>query len=140
MEEQKSNPVGRPTDYNPEYCQSILALGMQGKSVVQMACYFNVVKQTLHDWCHKYPEFLDAFMRAKQLSQDWWETTAQKNMVESPGGARLNAGIWSRSMAARFPDDYREKTDVNLGGQPGNPVNGRVELYLPDNGRRPPAA
>lgn len=120
--------AGRPADYKPEYCEQIIELGKQGKSIVQMACALGVVKQTLVNWANEHPEFLAAFNFAKQESQNWWETTGQIYLVEAPGGPKINAGLYSRSMAARFPDDYREKQDLNLGGQPNNPIETKVTV------------
>lgn len=119
-------PAGRPTNYRPEHCQTVLELGRQGKSVVQMACHLDVVRQTMLDWCKVYPEFLDAFTRAKQLSQDWWETQAQSGLTAD----KFNAQLWSRSMAARFPDDYQERKGLELTGAEGGPVKTvtRIEL------------
>lgn len=117
------NPVGCPSSYVPEYCEQIIELGKDGKSIVQFANHFQVVKNTLDNWAKEFPEFLIAFTRAKQLSQEWWENTAQTHMIETSGGTRINHGVWSRSMAARFPDDYREKSTVALeGGDPNKPV------------------
>jgi len=38
-------------------------------------------------------------------------------MVEAPQGNRLNAAIWSRSLAARFPQKYRENNKVEVVGK-----------------------
>lgn len=110
-------PAGRPTDYRIEFCEQVIELGKQGKSVIQMACELGVVKQTMLNWTDFYPEFMDALHQAKQFSQDWWENTAQMHTVETPGGAKVNSGLWSRSMAARFPDDYREKQTIEHAGE-----------------------
>lgn len=122
--------MARPTDYLPEYCDTVVELGKQGKSVVQMACALDVVKQTLHNWAAEHPEFLDAFTRAKQHSQDWWETKAMDNL----SGGALNAALWSRSMAARFPDDYTERQKRELTGKDGGPVEQthRIERTIVD--------
>lgn len=114
--------TGRPTDYRPEYCARVIELGKQGKSVIQMACDLDVVRQTLHDWCKVHPAFLDAFTRAKQHSQDWWETQAQCGLTAD----KFNAQLWSRSMAARFPEDYQERRGVELTGAGGGPVKTEV--------------
>lgn len=121
---------GRPSDYSPEFCEQIIELGRQGKSVVQMACAFDVVKQTLHNWAEAHPEFLDAFTRAKQLSQDWWESAAQTGLT----AGNFNASLWSRSMAARFPDDYTERQKREVTGKDGGPVEQvhRVERVIVD--------
>lgn len=121
--------MGRPSEYRPEYCERVIELGRQGKSVVQMACDLDVVKQTLHNWTAEHPDFLDAFTRAKQLSQDWWETRAQEGLV-TPG---FNASLWSRSMAARFPDDYTERQKKEVTGKDGKDLMpSRVEVVAVD--------
>lgn len=118
-------PAGRPTDYRPEYCEQVVELGRQGKSVVQMACGLSVHKATLYEWEKVHPEFSDAFTHARQLSQDWWENAAQTGLV-TPG---FNASLWSRSMAARFPDDYTERSKRELSGTDGKDLfPSRVEL------------
>ena len=122
--------MARPTSYDPAYCEQIVELGKEGKSVVQMACALDVVKQTLHNWAAEHEEFLDAFTRAKQHSQDWWETKAQTGL-ETSG---FNASLWSRSMAARFPDDYTERQKREVTGRDGGPVEKvhRIERVITD--------
>lgn len=117
--------MARPTEYDPAFCERVIELGKMGKSVTQMACELDVVKQTLHNWAAVHPEFMDAFTRAKQWSQDWWESKAQTGL--ETGG--FNASLWSRSMAARFPDDYTERQKKELSGADGKDLfPTRVEL------------
>jgi len=128
-------PAGRPTEYDPAFCAIVIESGRVGKSVVGMACDLGVVKQTMLNWATKYPEFMDAITEAKQLSQDWWEEQGRVHLVESPMGNRINPGLYSRSMAARFPDDWREKTSTELSGPNGSPIatdnTFRVEFVSP---------
>ena len=35
-------PIGRPSKYHPDHCKAVLDLGSRGKSLAQMASYFNV--------------------------------------------------------------------------------------------------
>lgn len=109
---------GRPTDYRPEYCEWIVELGREGKSVAQMAEALDVARNTLNNWAAEHPEFMTAFTRARDLSLSWWETTAQTNLATSG----FNASLWSRSMAARFPADYTERKQTELTGANGGPV------------------
>ena len=112
---------GRPTDYDESFCDLVIELGKEGKSVAQMAAACDVSKQTLLLWAQVHPEFSDALTRAKTYSQCWWENIGQANLISSPG-AVLNSGVYSRSMAARFPDDWRENKGVELTGAGGGPV------------------
>jgi hypothetical protein len=95
-----------------------------------MACAVGVHKDTLYEWAKHHPEFSDAFTHAKQLSQDWWETKAQEGLT-TPG---FNASLWSRSMAARFPDDYTERQKREVTGANGGPVEQvhRIERVIVD--------
>lgn len=83
-----------------------------------MAHSIGVVKQTLYDWEKVHPDFLDALTRAREASQVWWETAGRLGMVNNG----INASIWSRSMAARFPDDWRETSRRELTGKDGEPI------------------
>ena len=56
----------------------------------------------------------------------WWEDQGQTGMWQSPEGEKLNPQLWSRSMAARFPDDYRESNKVELTGKNGGPMQAQV--------------
>lgn len=99
-------PAGRPTDYRPEYCERAIELGRLGKSKAQIAAEFDVSRQTLDNWIDAHPEFLDAMARARDLALAWWEDQGQGGIHL---GGQFNANLWSRSMAARFPDDYTER-------------------------------
>jgi hypothetical protein len=124
------NPEGRPSAYRPEYCQQIIEAGMEGKSKVEMAAMFLVTRNTLDNWAGEHPEFLKAIESALELSQAWWEGIGRNHITEQYGegaaGSKVNANLYSRSMAARFPKDWREKTEQTIQGANGGPVS--IEL------------
>lgn len=113
---------GRPTDYEASFCDDVLAWGAQGKSKAWMCANLGVVRQTLDNWAEAHPEFLDAITRAMLMAQAWWEDLGQDNAVSMPGQGALNGSVWSRSMAARFPADWREKSEQTLQGPDGAPL------------------
>lgn len=104
--------MARPTEYDPAYCERVIDYGRAGKSRAYMAAQLGVTRQTLHNWEAAHPEFLDAMDHARNLAQVWWEDKGQDGMSQQG----FNASIWSRSMAARFPDDWREKQHVEHSG------------------------
>lgn len=114
-------PGGRPTDYRPEFCERIEALGKEGASIVEMAYELGCVKNTLTLWAEAHPEFMIAFTRAKMASQLWWERKGKEGMEKS--SQEFQASIWSRSMAARFPEDWRESKSTEISGPNGGPIN-----------------
>ena len=70
----KANPVGRPTEYKPEYCQMLIDHGRKGYSFEAFGGVVCVSKQTLYSWCKSFPEFLDAKGRSKSNSRLCLET------------------------------------------------------------------
>jgi len=122
MTEEVKRPVGRPSQYDPTYCERIIELGRLGKSIEQIASQIGVGTKTMYNWRDEFPEFLRALEMAKELELDWWENIAQNMMVENKDGSKLNSAIWSRSMAARFPKKYRESTKTEITGENGAPL------------------
>jgi hypothetical protein len=102
------HPGGRPTKYDPAFCEMVIEWGKQGKSKAWICAELEVVDQTLRNWTEAHPEFLEAMELAHKKSQQWWEDRGQVGMQ----GKTIDGSIWSRSMAARFPNDWREKTET----------------------------
>jgi transposase len=118
----EKRPVGRPSLYDPSFCDEVVALGRVGKSVEQIAAILNVSLRTMYSWRDAHEEFLHALDDAKTYEQAWWEEQAAAYMVENKESDRLNASLWSRSMAARFPKKYRESTKTEITGADGVPL------------------
>ena len=113
---------GRPTDYLPEFCEQVIEWGRSGKSLTWMAASIGVAKSSIYDWEKVHPEFAYALTQARQLAQAHWEDLGQDNLLMAPGQGSFNGSVWSRSMAARFPDDWREKSETALTGPGGTPL------------------
>jgi transposase len=123
-----TRPVGRPSKYDPDYCERVIMLGKQGKSIEQIACELDVGTRTIYEWRDVHEDFSHALEMAKEFEQNWWETIAQTHMIEEKDCAKLNASIWSRSMAARFPKKYRESTKTEITGADGQPLLTGIEV------------
>lgn len=100
--------LGRPSLYKPEYCAKVVELGREGCSPAQIASHFDVDRVTLRNWADEFPDFFTAMTRAKVHEQAWWEMMGQKGLVAD----RFNAQVWSKSVAARFREDYTERKEV----------------------------
>jgi hypothetical protein len=109
-------------------------MGAEGYSVVEMAAELKVSRNTLEtNWPKEHPEFLEAFTQARLESQAWWERKGRDCLIMAPGQGTFQASVWSRSMAARFPEDWRENKGVELTGAGGGPVEVRqVTFVAPD--------
>ena len=129
MSEEKpaKRPVGRPTKYKPEYCEQIIQLGKEGKSIAQMASFFDVDKASIFRWAEESDDFRTALARARVHSQNWWEDKAQQNLASRD----FNAQLWLKSVASRFRDDYTERTQTEITGKDGGAV--KVETKTIDS-------
>ena len=104
---------GRPTAYQPEFCDQVIELGKAGKSKAQMAAHFDVSRQTIDNWADAHEDFLDALNRAMAHCQAWWEDQAQTGLV-APQGMTFNAAVWKKSVEARFREDYTERQEQTV--------------------------
>lgn len=120
--DQPKRPVGRPSTYDPAYCEKVVELGKLGKSIEQICYDLDTPVRTLYLWRDTHPEFMQALEDAKAFEQAWWESQAHAYMVETKEGPKLNASLWSRSMAARFPKKYRESVKQEITGADGAPL------------------
>lgn len=117
--------TGRPSKYHPSFCDRVLEFGREGKSVAYMAAKLGVARNTLElNWPASHPEFAEALEQARLESQAWWEDFGQTNMTVTG----FSASAYIRSMAARFPNDWRETHRAELTGADGAPLGGAPEV------------
>jgi hypothetical protein len=109
--------VGRPSLYKAEFCQLVIELGAKGKSKAQMARDIGVCRQTLENWIRERPEFLDAITHALDYALAWWEDQGQAALFL---GHKFNDRAWSFQIRNRFPKDYRDSRELELGGLTGS--------------------
>ena len=92
-------------------------MGESGCSVVEMCAAIKCARSTLEkEWPAAHSEFSAALTQARLASQAGWEATGRDCLVMQPGQGTFQASVWSRSMAARFPDDWRENKGVEVSG------------------------
>jgi hypothetical protein len=114
--------IGRPTKYDPALCEKVVELGKLGKSRWAIASELGITPNNLKEWEAVHEDFRAALAISRQDSLAYWEALAENHMIEFPGGPKINTGLWSRSMAARFPEQYRENSKVELTGKNDGPI------------------
>ena len=122
--------LGRPSDYDPEFCDFVLDMGRAGKSKAQMAAGLGISRQTLWKWSETHPEFADALKEASDLALAWWETAGQINMTRQG----FNATAYIFQMKNRFRDDYADVQHHRHGGADGGAIE--VNVNKIDQARR----
>ena len=115
--------MGRPSKYKPEYCETLMENMGEGLSFEACCGLIGIDKTTGYEWTKKFPDFSNAKKRGEALSQLWWEQQGKKGMF---WGKDFNGVVWVFAMKNRF--DWRDNKDLNLGGQPGNPIQAQGPL------------
>jgi len=63
-------PVGRPSNYRPEYARQAVKLCELGATDIELAQFFETNTETLRQWKLKHPEFTAALRLGKDHSND----------------------------------------------------------------------
>lgn len=121
--------IGRPSKYDPSFCDLVLDLGAEGKSLAQIAACIGVNRATMHRWSQQHDDFRDAVKDAQELALAWWENAGQLNMTRMG----FNATAFIFQMKNRFRDDYRDVTAMEHTGKDGGPIETRDAKALTDD-------
>jgi hypothetical protein len=123
--------AGRPTKYDPSYCQAVIDHMADGASLTSFAAEISIARSTINEWISEHPEFSEAVNIAKAKCAAWWEKV-NRNIAKDGGGTGSAAAcaLGLKNMAA---DDWREKIHNEHSGPGGGPIQvARVERVIVD--------
>lgn len=102
-------PGGRPTKYNPSYCQKLIDFLSQGYSLEAFCGHVSLSKETLYRWFEEYPEFSNAKKEAMTKCRAFWE----KIGIDSATGknTKSNSTTWIFNMKNRF--GWKDKAEID---------------------------
>lgn len=103
---------GRPTDYDPAYCDEAETFLADGYSVAALAGHLRVAKSTVYEWIDRHPEFSDAVKRGQAGAVYWWEK-ANRNLAMTGEG---NATACVFGLKNRASDEWRDKVETEHSG------------------------
>lgn len=106
----EAKPFGRPSDYDPKFCDEVIRLGEAGYSKAEITAHFGVSKQTLYNWADRHPDFLEALKQADVAAQGWWERQAREGLVDG----KINANLFKIIAYNRWRDDYADRKEVKI--------------------------
>ena len=114
-------PVGRPSDYLPEYCERVIEFCAKGFSLTAFAGEINSSRGAIDRWMNTFPEFREACKtalskRAQFLESGMMDPTATGPMVTARRFALVNAHLKAE------PRDWSENTRTELTGANGGPI------------------
>lgn len=99
-------PAGRPTKYDPSYCDVAEEQMGLGFSKTATAGFIGVCKTTFDNWCASHDEFLVAVKRGEAARTLKLET----DLLSAADGPTVTSRIFALKNAA--PDEWRDKREV----------------------------
>lgn len=109
-----SNPVGRPSDYRPEYCEQVIAVMREGMSLTAFAGGIGVSRATINNWMQQKPEFLEAVNVGKASAAAWYNLQAKKLVEEGGSSAQSTLIVFGLKNMDR--DEWKEKQEFEHSG------------------------
>jgi transposase len=96
--------------FEPEMCDTIIAMGKEGASQKMMWSQLGISKSTAENWRKKYPEFSEALDIALVHAQSYWETQLLANVENK----NFNSRLVEIALRGQFQQDYRETRDTKI--------------------------
>lgn len=119
---------GRPSKYQPLYCDAIVAHMSQGASATSFAASIGVDRRTITEWASVHKEFSLALTRGKAVCAAWWENLARVNAVSGAGNATLTV-FGLKNMA---PEDWADRVEHTGAGGGAIETVSRIEYVIVD--------
>lgn len=124
----QARPPGRPTSYEPRFCEELIAHMKGGYSFESFAGAIGVCRKTIYNWEAEHPEFLHAKSIATELRRFFWE----KQGVRAVMGGKCNPAVLIFTLKNAL--GWRDK--VELSGDAENPVKAEIVLTIRDYGAK----
>lgn len=109
--------VGRPTSYRPEFAEQAYKLALLGMTDRQMANFFEVNEDTVHEWKKRHREFSESLIKGRDIAD-----------------ADIAVSLYQRAKGYEHPED--DIRVVSLGGNAGSEIviTPTIKRYPPDTG------
>lgn len=110
--------AGRPTDYQPEYCDLLVEHMSRGLSFESFAPTIKSCRATLYTWAQLHPQFLDAKKAGHDARLCWLET---KQLEMITGDCKGNAAVLIHALKCVERELYGDQQTVKVDA-PGDSV------------------
>lgn len=104
------NPVGRPTKYEPRFCDELIVCMGLGFSLTAFAGEISVSRATINNWMAEFPEFLEA----TRVGQAKRTRALEKTLIDGESGPKVTGHIFALKNAD--PDGWRDKQEHEHSG------------------------
>lgn len=112
--------VGRPSAYEPRFCEEVITFMGEGYSLTAFAGHIGVARSTINVWIGEHREFSEAV----RIGQAKRTMALEKTLLKGDTGPKVTAHIFALKNAD--PEGWRDKQEVELGGPNGGPIQTQV--------------
>lgn len=126
----KKRPVGRPSKYQPQFCEMLIQHMSEGLSFETFASVIKVDRDTIYEWCNKHPDFSDAKKTASLACQLFWEKLGRNGAAGKIKNFNSTAYIYNCKNRFRKSETFGndpDKIDLNTFRISYDPSNLRAE-------------
>lgn len=104
--------MGRPTKYDPAFCDQAVEFMSEGYSTKAFAGHIGVSLSTVYKWVEEYPEFSESIKTGQSKSARWWEETLRTVAKTGEGSAAASIfGVKNRSQ-----EEWKDKHETEHSG------------------------
>ena len=126
-----SRRIGRPSSYRWEFCDRIIQLMAEGRSLDGCAALLGVHPDSLNEWQKVHPEFSVAVRAGRAAATAFWETRLLDVAQGGAGNAQaIQWALRNRSRAASGWDHAHAKLEVS--GPDGGALQLQAEVTVID--------
>lgn len=107
---------GRPTEYCDTFPQKVYDACASGEclTLASICCMLEICRDTFYAWKKKYPNFSYAIKKGTEFRKQFMEEKGMNGMHQ---GKNFNAVPWLFLTKNMFPDEYRDRQEVNVGNK-----------------------
>lgn len=117
---------GRPSKYDPAYCERIVEHMKEGASVLSFAAELGVSRATINVWAEAHPDFLEALNAGKAACGAWWEARGRE--VAQNGGGNGQATMITFGLKNMGRDDWADRQAHEHTGADGGPIQSQATV------------
>ena len=117
-----ANTRGRPSKYDPKYCEIAREFMRDGYSVTALAGHIGVARSSIFKWAEENPDFSDALKTGQARAALWWEKTLRNVALTGEGNA--SAAIFG--VKNRSSEDWKDKIETDHTSSDGSLAPTRI--------------
>lgn len=104
--------TGRPTAYDPSFCERAVEFLADGYSIAALAGDIGVARSTIYKWIEEQDQFSDAVKIGQAKATLWWEKANRSLAMTGEG----NATACVFGLKNRASDEWHDKREVEHSG------------------------